>query len=75
VYRTLIREKHKEINETIPGCDLDEEKSQIVLRGSAEQVSAAVSCPVAWCVFELSYANHRVCACLSFVFRSRLSLI
>jgi rRNA processing protein Krr1/Pno1 len=47
VYRALIREKHKEINETVPGCDLDDEKSQIVLRGSAEQVSAAASCTVA----------------------------
>lgn len=42
MYRALIREKHKEINSIIPGCDLDEETSQVVLRGSVEQVSIVV---------------------------------
>lgn len=39
MFRALIREKNKEINATVSGCDLDEETSQIVLRGSLEQVS------------------------------------
>jgi len=43
MYRALIRDKNKEINSIIPGCDLDEGKSQIVLRGSVEQVSIGVS--------------------------------
>ena len=43
MYRALIRDKSKEINSAIPGCDLDDEASQIVLRGNVEQVSVLSS--------------------------------
>jgi biopolymer transport protein ExbD len=38
-FRALVRAKSKEINSLVSGMDLDEETSQIVLRGSAKKVS------------------------------------
>jgi hypothetical protein len=38
-FRALVRAKSKEINSIVSGMDLDEDTSQIVLRGSVENVS------------------------------------
>jgi biopolymer transport protein ExbD len=45
-FRALVRAKSKEINALVSGMDLDEERSEIVLRGSIENVSK-------WGSFEL----------------------
>lgn len=50
MYRALIRDKNKEINSAIPGCDLDEDTSEIVLRGSMEQVSILSSRRHPYCI-------------------------
>jgi biopolymer transport protein ExbD len=42
-FRALVRAKSKEINALVSGMDLDEENSQIVLRGSVENVSKCSS--------------------------------
>ena len=39
MFRALVRDKSKEINAIVSGMDLDEEDSQIVLRGTVENVS------------------------------------
>jgi biopolymer transport protein ExbD len=54
VFRALVRAKSKEINSILSAMDLDVETSQIVLRGSAENVSEPI-------VSELHKQNEYSC--------------